>query len=211
MTTRVEEYTGPGEFLTITEDKDREVVIRHVTRYEKAVEQSGFGPRRAGGRWLDCACGSGYGIMTVANWTVPREYIGVDRSRDAVNIAVAFAHHGWSRAIRGDLTEVDSWLPPLGQFDVILSLETLEHLAPAVQDLWICEAHQALNTYGVFIVACPLGNDGPSSYNRYHLHEPSLDGLNALLSRHFKSVEIETEPYMDTGGRDAVQAFAVCR
>lgn len=209
---RVDEYAGPGEFLTITAGKDPATVERHKDRYIRALHATGipFGGFR--GIWLDCACGTGYGAQLIRAFSgTPSRYIGVDRSRDAINEAISHNRYKWARFIRGDLTEVDSWLPALGQFDVILSLETLEHLAPGVQDLWVCEARQALNTDGVFIVACPIGNDGPSSYNRYHLHEPSLDGLNALLSRHFKSVEIETEGYVDTGGHEAVQAFAVCR
>ena len=206
---RVDEYTGPGEFLTITADKDPAVIKRHEQRYRKAVQSAGV--EHGWGRWLDCACGTGYGALQVEAWTRTSEYIGVDRSREAINAAIDSVSWEGARFIRGDLTEVDSWLPALGQFDVILSLETLEHLARDVQDLWICEAHQALNTDGVFIVACPIGNDGPSEYNRYHLHELSVKGLMHLLTRYFKYVQIETEDYIDTGGRDAVQAFAVCR
>lgn len=209
-------YTGPGEFLTITEDKEPETVRRHVERYRKAAQvvwDMGYCDHVR--RWLDCACGTGYGSRLLrrssrAAFDTDR-YIGVDRSRDAINIADAANHFTWARFIRGDISLVQCWLPALGQFDVILSLETIEHLTLDIQALWIAETSQALRTGGVFVLACPIGNDGPSSYNRYHLHEPSLDGLNSLLSRHFTSVEIETEEYVDTGGHDAVQAFAVCR
>ena len=57
MTTRVDEYTGPGEFLTITPAKDDWAKVeRHVTRYLTAVGLAG----RTGGRWLvgsPAACG----------------------------------------------------------------------------------------------------------------------------------------------------------
>lgn len=200
-------YTGPSEFLTITDDKDPVTVERHKRRYERAVGLVG----RTGGRWLDCACGSGYGSRIIAA-AEPSEYWGIDRSTDAI----AQARHNLG-TLKGccfwdlDIKDAAHWMAYLRPFDVILSLETLEHLEPDVQESWVKAAAFGLDRGGVLILACPIGNDGPSSYNRYHLHEPSLDGLNALLSRHFTTVAIETEAYVDTGGRDAVQAFAVCQ
>lgn len=215
-------YTGPGEFLTIGMDEDYSSLRvesikaeRHVDRYRKAVDLSGWG--RSGdpmagthmaGRWLDCACGSGYGVeMIVSPW----KYVGVDRNPAAIDRALENFSMSGRRFFCADIGCAEYWMPTHGPFDVILSLETIEHLCPAVQDIWVEAAAGGLTDNGVFVLACPIGNDGPSEYNRYHLHEPSLDGLNTLLSRHFKSVEIETEPYIDTAGRDAIQAFAVCR
>ena len=203
-------YTGPGEFLTITDDKDRSVVERHRDRYMKAVQVVEFGAERL--RWLDCACGTGYGAMIVkAFHGETHVYVGVDRSAEAIDYARRESRYLRTGYIRADLTRVDSWLPRLGQFDVILSIETLEHLSRGWQEIWIGEAAKALTSDGVFVLACPIGNDGPSDYNAYHVHEPSLDALDTMLARHFKSVSIETEAYVDSGGRDSVQAFAVCR
>lgn len=199
-------YTGPGEFLTITREKSAEVVGRHLLRYQTAVRLSNV----MGGRWLDCACGTGYGWDVIES-VDPDSCVGIDRSAEAIDSAIAqFAgdHREWGC---WDIERAGDWMPIYGPFDVILSLETIEHLAPGTQDIWIEAAADGLTSGGVFVLACPIGNDGPSDYNRYHLHEPSIDGLNALLSRHFKSVEIETEDYVDTGGHEAVQAFAVCR
>ena len=207
-------YTGPGEFLTVTLDSngvnDWGKVKRHVDRYMEAVTKANEF-NGMGGRWLDCACGSGYGSQIVA-FAQPSFYLGADRSPQAIDHARTHFSSTWARFARVEIDYAeDDWVAVAGPFDVILSIETLEHLMPDVQESWVEAAADGLTSDGVFIVACPIGNDGPSEYNRYHLHEPSLDGLNALLSSHFKSVEIETEPYVDTGGCDAVQAFAVCR
>ena len=204
-------YTGPGEFLTITDDKDRGVVERHRARYMKAALTVGYRNHRR--RWLDCACGTGYGAGIIRTYRGENiEYIGVDRSQAAINHAIGESRYDSARYVRGDITDAYIWLPMLGQFDVILSIETLEHLPyPRAQDVWVREASKALVTDGVFVLACPIGDDGPSDYNRYHLHEPSLDGLDTMLARHFRSRSIETEVYIDSGGRDSVQAFAVCR
>ena len=220
----VDTYTGPGEFMTITPAKDDWAKVeRHVTRYLTAVGLAG----RTGGRWLDCACGSGYGSHIVG-LACPDSYLGIDQNDSAISQASrsyglmsgrwsagpwmsASAGPGMPTFLHMKIEDVREWWLDFGLYDVVLSLETIEHLTPAVQDTWVEAVAGGLTDDGVFILACPIGNDGPSTYNRYHLHEPSLEGLNALLSRHFKSVEIETEPYVDTGGRDAVQAFAVCR
>ena len=207
-------YTGPGEFLTITGDNNPDTVRRHEARYIRAIRLAG----KIGTRWLDCACGTGYGVKLIAQHVgedpdIPNMDIwGVDGNLDAIDYArsnYAALYYGVFRNL--DIKHASEWLDWMRPFDVILSLETLEHLTPDVQESWVKAAAAGLANDGVFVIACPIGNDGPSSYNRYHLHEPSLDGLNALLSGHFKSVEIETEEYVDTGGRDAIQAFAVCR
>lgn len=203
-------YTGPGEFLTITPKKDSAVVERHKERYRKAVRLSEV----TGGHWLDCACGTGYGWPIIEE-AKPRTYTGIDSNPIAIHYAKE--SFGWEAGwdpdsfIWLDIENADEWMIDVGPFHVILSLETLEHLTPDVQESWIRDAAGGLTDGGVFILACPIGNDGPSEYNRYHRHEPSVNGLDELLSRHFKSVEIETEAYVDTGDRDAIQAFAVCR
>jgi 2-polyprenyl-3-methyl-5-hydroxy-6-metoxy-1,4-benzoquinol methylase len=94
-----------------------------------------------------------------------------------------------------------------GEFDVIVSIETLEHLPD--QDTFVAECRTHLAPGGVLVLACPIG-DGPSETNPWHIHEPTEAELRALLAEHFAHVELTTENYESTSG-PAVQAWAVCR
>ena len=203
-------YTGPGEYLTITPEKDPSIVARHVERYETAVALV-TNQRGLGGRWLDCACGTGYGSKAVLD--VGEEYWGVDRNAQA--IAAARQSYGvgtktGARFMQVDIRAVRRWLPGLGPFDAILSIETLEHLPCELQALWIAVAARNLTADGVMIVACPLGQDVKSEYNRYHVFEPTLCTLGLLLGSAFERVSIKTQTYVDTADHGAVQAMAVC-
>ncbi len=205
-------YSGPGEYLTITPEKDPGVVRRHVERYEKAVRLI-TDSRGVGGRWLDCACGTGYGSKVIMDLGGAEEYWGIDRN--AVAISLARRHFGnrtetGGRFMQANIKAVEHWLPSLGPFDAILSIETLEHLPINLQTMWIRVASRNLTQDGMMVIACPIGRDGPSDYNRYHLFEPTLLTLGCLLDSMFEYVAIEALGYVDTGGKEAMQALAVC-
>jgi 2-polyprenyl-3-methyl-5-hydroxy-6-metoxy-1,4-benzoquinol methylase len=90
-----------------------EIKKDHVNRYL-------FAKQHVTGRVLDAACGCGYGSKILLENAV--EVVGVDYSLEAI---------GWAREffrgphfIRGKIEES----PWTGQFETVVSLETLEHL-----------------------------------------------------------------------------------
>ncbi len=183
----------------LTGSEPPEVVERHVARYVHAIGLTG----RVGGVWWDVGSGTGYGSVLL-----PGNVYAFDRFECAPPprapgepftrkfIVADIAHAGWS-------TEAPD---P----DVVICIETLEHLDRYDQDGLIDSIAARLNIGGVLVLACPIGDDGPSPTNRWHLHEPTEPGLRALLSRHFSEVSIEVEEYESTSG-PAVQALAVAR
>ncbi len=206
-------YSGPGEYLTITPEKDPSIVSRHVGRYERAVRLV-TDLRGLGGRWLDCACGTGYGSKPIIELGEAEEYWGVDRNEQAIRLArCSYGNrtHTGGRFLKADIRGVTHWLPGLGPFDVILSIETLEHLAPRVQMLWLTVAARNLTENGVMVIACPIGWDAPSKYNRYHVFEPKLGTLAKMLDSVFEEFSLEgLDAYVDTGGKNATQAMVMC-
>lgn len=133
----------------------------HLTRYALARELC------KGRSVLDLACGEGYGSRLLADWGASR-VIGVDVSKEAIEHARAlFA----TSLVEYRLGDADSLLDmfPEERFDLIVSLETIEHVKNPEQLL--SGFHRLLNPGGVLVLSCP--NDWwyyPSSEesNPYH-------------------------------------------
>ncbi len=195
----------PSEYLR-ADDPDTAKVERHRARYAKAIELAEID----GGLWLDCACGTGYGTVMMAEAGAETVW-AVDRDEDARAAASALWKADWpdANAIFAwcDIRDAVEWMGDT-TFDGILCIETLEHLEWPDQKEWIkqCAAH--LKADGVLVIACPIGN-GPNPDNPWHLHEPSTRDLEGYM-RPFASVSYFTEDYESTSG-PAQQVFAVAR
>jgi 2-polyprenyl-3-methyl-5-hydroxy-6-metoxy-1,4-benzoquinol methylase len=90
-----------------------EIKKDHVNRYR-------FAKQHVTGRVLDAACGCGYGSKILLENAV--EVVGVDYSLGAIEWAREFFRG--PHFIRGKIEES----PWTGQFETVVSLETLEHL-----------------------------------------------------------------------------------
>jgi SAM-dependent methyltransferase len=122
-----------------------EVAI-HLTRYLLARQYC------AGKRVLDVACGEGYGAYLLRERWGAREVHGVDCSEDAIAAAQGrFSGEGIVYHCRA-AEELAGYLAD-ASFDVIVSLETFEHLqdpAPVLETF-----KRLLRPDGVVIVTCP--------------------------------------------------------
>ncbi len=181
---------------------DEEVKKRHIDRYTVAIAMVRF----RGGKWLDAACGSGYGTWMMAEYA---DWVtGMDRDKDAITYAEL--NYGdeadattWRRAdefIRRDILAPN--LDPLfGNFDVIISVETIEHLNREGQMAWIRKVDQLLKPHGVFVLTCPIRpGGGPNPKNPKHLWEPDRLELLDMLSVYFgRCTHIAHEIEMTTG------------
>jgi 2-polyprenyl-3-methyl-5-hydroxy-6-metoxy-1,4-benzoquinol methylase len=85
----------------------------HLRRYALAASY-------VSGRVLDAACGCGYGSFILQK--AAPVVVGVDRSAQAIGWAEE--HFAGPEYIRGQIEDA----PWAGQFDTVVSLETLEHL-----------------------------------------------------------------------------------
>ena len=220
------ESTGPGERLYLHDDADMEIVAnpnpevveRHVARYEKA---GGLTPEDVGVQfWLDLGCGSGYGTELLAK--VCHFALGCDADAKAIHYATKHHREGqppWSPwfwcwnhiGIHGALHRANAFP------DVVVCIETLEHLGQMDQGLLVCNVADLLSRSphpdtATFILAVPLGASGPNPLNPWHLHEPTELELEQLLGQWFEGVEQESvEHYESTAGETASQAWYRCR
>ncbi len=152
------------------------MATEHLARYRWACE---FLPRR---RALDCSCGPGYGTAMLAD-AGAAHVIGVDIAPDAI----ADAQRMYPRP-NIEYHNIDAYqLRPetLGTFDLITSLETIEHVTEPERLLDVFAA--LLNEDGVLLLSCP--NEGvQGAGNPFHVWSADLERLRGWLQQRFAYV-----------------------
>ena len=114
---------------------------------------------------LDAACGCGYGSNILSKEA--KNVLGIDNSREAIHYAQKF----WAaKNITFKRADLNSDLTTLGNFDVVISLETVEHLdAPIIQ---ACQKFQEiLRPGGLLILSHPEKEAPPETKIKEHLTE----------------------------------------
>lgn len=137
----------------------------HYYRYEFAVQY-------AFGRVLDAACGCGYGSSMLFEKT--EDVTGVDYDLEAIN---------WARQYFSDTFFIHSKieeLPDIGEFDTVVSLETIEHMpdpSPSLRRLRkLCR--------GTFIASVP-------NEELYHFDPEVFKNDNSPHFRHYTPKEFD--------------------
>jgi SAM-dependent methyltransferase len=154
-----------------------EIVYEHVHRYA-------FARRFATGRRvLDAACGEGYGSALLAQVAI--DVVGVDV--DGATIAHARSTYP-ARNLAFVEASVTSIPIPSGSIDLVVSFETIEHLAASDQPLMLAEFARVLAPEGVLLVSSPNRpeySERRSYRNAFHVHELDRSELARLLAPHF--------------------------
>lgn len=134
---------------------------------------------------LDIACGEGYGSAMLAEHA--RAVVGVDISAEAVRHARAA--YGPGRAnlsfIEGSATDIPL---PSGSVDVVVSFETIEHLAEQAE--MIAEIQRVLRSDGLLVMSSPNRPVYRKLYgdNEHHVRELDHGEFDALLRARFPNV-----------------------
>ena len=164
-----------------TPECKREIWYEHWHRYVFARSLV------LGKRVLDAACGEGYGTALLAD--TASTVVGIDISDTA--IAHARSRYGTRanlRFERGDCTALEV---ADAAFDVIVSFETLEHVA--AQEALIAGFARALAPDGILIVSSPdkkTYSDDRGFSNEFHVRELYRDELMNLLRPQFPFVRL---------------------
>ena len=139
----------------------------HVGRYAMAL------PFASGRRVLDIACGEGYGSWLLAD-AGAGEVVGVDISAEAIAKARANFPHERLRFEEG-AGEALSELLPQGHFDLIVCIETIEHVADV--EAFLRDLRAVAAPGAIFVITCPNDHwyyrDGGT--NPYHVRRLTLD------------------------------------
>jgi SAM-dependent methyltransferase len=136
----------------------------HVSRYQLARDFV------ANKKVLDIACGEGYGSYLIKQWGA-KSVLGVDIDLVSVNNAKKnFGINGvdFKCSSVEDLVIED-------KFDLIISLETIEHVTSP--ELYLSKLKSMLQDNGILIISCP--NDHyyyeESTSNEFHLRKYSFE------------------------------------
>lgn len=169
----------PGT-LSDNDATGKETLDLHMARYHFAKQFI------EGGRVLDCACGVGYGTQILANADNRPAYIlGVDIDP----AAVSYANSHYTAKDMEFLCKDGSKLRDEAGFDLIVSLETIEHV-PDPQTL-VGNFADLLRPGGKLVASVPVT---PSvDVNPYHLHDFTARSFRALGAS-FGLVEIDNLP-----------------
>lgn len=150
------------------------VLAEHLARYLMAAQ---LAPGRT---VLDAACGEGYGtaILLRAGATA---CVGVDV--DQATVERARTSHGID-ARHGDLNELPF---ASGEFELVVSFETIEHVARP--DRALDELKRVTAENGLLLISTPNANEYIEP-NPFHLREFELGEFDEELRRRFANVQM---------------------
>jgi len=170
------EFTGER----FTPECVREIWYEHYHRYVLACDLV------RGGRVLDAACGEGYGSALLA--TAASCVTGADVSPEAISHAA-----GRYRADNLEFRVSDCLDLPFddGEFDSVVSFETLEHLED--QDGLLAEFRRVLKPEGFLLISSPdkaVYTDKQQNRNEFHVRELYRGEFEALIRKHFPAARL---------------------
>lgn len=168
------ELTFTGErFLP---DCEREIWYEHYHRYTMTLDWV------ADKVVLDAACGEGYGTHLLAEKAL--SVYGVDIDHNAIKHASDTYQQQNLNYQQSDVLNLNF---EDDTFDVVVSFETLEHLAE--HDELLAEFKRVLKPDGVMIISTPDKleyTDKTGFDNEYHVRELYVDEFKSLIAKSFK-------------------------
>jgi SAM-dependent methyltransferase len=167
--------------------------LDHYARY---VFASQFVP---GKRVLDIACGLGYGAKLLRD-AGASHVIAIDNSEEAITYAET--HYGDEQIDYYCADAHSAANVVTGVFDVVVSFETIEHLARPSEFLGQCQRLAHRNT--IFILSVPNEAHLPSGCNPWHLHAFDYESFATLLRKHFESFTLIPQYFSTASIIDAV-------
>jgi O-antigen biosynthesis protein len=164
-----------------------EIAFEHFHRYFLA------GPLCAGRVVADIACGEGYGADILAQ--TAEKVFGFDRSEQVIERAR-------QRYSKKNLSFIEAdalCLPlPAKSCDIVVSFETIEHLAD--HDRALAEFRRVMKTRGILVISTPdkeVYNQERDTPNEFHTHEFYRDEFALLLKKFFKNVAVYGQQYFE--------------
>jgi ubiquinone/menaquinone biosynthesis C-methylase UbiE len=135
---------------------------------------------------LDIACGEGYGTAALA--LVAKTAVGVDLDPESVHHA-AVRYTGMNVAFRaGDCTQIPA---ADASFDLVVSFETIEHLAE--QERMLVELRRVLRPDGLLVISSPnklVYSDARGVKNPFHKRELYFHEFRDMLRSFFPMVRM---------------------
>lgn len=169
------EFTGE-RFVPTEQGKIR---LEHYHRYAIALDLV------EGKDVLDVACGEGYGSFSIAS--VARSVVGVDISDETIKHASVTYQQSNLTFCQGSAVALQF---ADASFDVVVSFETIEHLAEQAQMLM--EINRVLRPGGVLVISSPnrpIYSEESGEHNEFHVKELDFEEFDTLLRAQFSTIQ----------------------
>ncbi len=164
---------------------DNELELEHTLRYYFAQQ---FVTDKI---VLDAACGEGYGSAHLAKKA--KSVVGIDISSNAVEHAQMVYQ---AKNLEYKICGVEALNFENNFFDVIVSFETIEHVASDVQELFLQEIKRTLKDDGLLVISTPNHDVYKErGENHFHVKELTEKEFILLLSENFKFVKIYNQKH----------------
>ena len=194
--------TANENFFSRKFEYDFEVHYRHYQRYMQALQLVGSVGKNE--RWLDCACGSGYGTQLLAGFA--ESVVGYDINREALHYAKQHHEHEYCTFI-GKREKLLQYT-----FDTVVSIETIEHMARDKAVPFLKMLHQILKENGVLAITTPLvPESNPQPTNPFHKYEYSYKEFVSILAEAHFHIDLHKEEMVTfTDEETKSQAYFRC-
>jgi len=171
------------------------LLYNHFSRYDRAI---GSLKINSNDIVIDASCGLGYGSYILS--LKAKHVYGLDVNVDNLEKAKAlFSNFNLKFLTYNDFKQALK-TNRCNNADKIISIETFEHIPKNDINGFINSILSFLKPGGSMFLTAPLGNNGPSPYNEYHLNEPSIDVLYDLLHTHFKIFHLDISTFRNSFG-----------
>lgn len=137
------------------------------------------------GSVLECAAGTGYGAAILSRNTSIEKYVGIDLDIKAIEIARGMVDSPVFSFETGALSEHS------GQFDYVLSLETIEHVSNPF--VFLRELQAKLKPGGTLIATIPAERWAGNHLNPDHLTNWTYHRFQRFFAAHFEEIEIHLQ------------------
>ncbi len=190
------EYFEPEDGLDITTylKNENKQGIHHLGRYHWAKDVlKPLQPQRI----LDIACGAGFGSFILADYLTDAMVNGADYDNRAVNASQNNYSRENLKYFHGNIVtwtrEEDGISSDLGNYDAVVSFDTIEHLLH--REIAFMRITENLSHNGVLLLSTPCGfeNTRLNPAWEHHKMEYCYKDLQNMLKRFFKTVLIPEE------------------
>jgi len=157
---------------------------------------------------LDIACGTGYGTRMLSDFC--NTATGVDINGDTIDYAIQNYGGDNRKYLQGSILDYE------GQYDIIASFETLEHIGEEEGIIAIENLKKCLKPNGILIISTPKKlplEERSEGRAKYHEYEYSYEDFTSLLNKSFERPIIfsQTDEIISIGNYKAVWTYiGVC-
>jgi len=175
-----------------------EMLSNHFNRYGKAIHYLDITDNDV---VADASCGEGYGSFILS--LKAGQVIGLDVNKEYIKTAEKY--FGSEKIYFYGYGEFNTLV------DKIVCIETFEHVPINEMAEFVTKLLTILRTGGSMFMTVPLGNNKPSSYNKFHLNEPSITVLHAIFDGFFKKKDYIIDKYTDSEGYEVEYCMLVLK